>query len=110
MGFSGGASGISSANDVALNSVTNSQVLTYSSSISKWQNAPPAGGVSEVMVIKYSGGQYPALPVSKPSGVNLVIFKGPSQPTTGNVSGGIPSYIGDGASQIMSDYEWRNLA
>jgi len=65
--------------------------------------------VSELLVVKYSGGQYPALPASKPAGVSLVLFKGPVQPTSVNVLGGIPAYIGDGASQIMADYEYRDL-
>ncbi|WP_100813000.1 hypothetical protein [Microbacterium lacus] len=67
------------------------------------------GGASEVKVVRFASGQYPALPATKPFGVSLVLFKGPVQPTTANVSGGIPTYLGDGANQIMADYEYRAL-
>lgn len=66
-------------------------------------------GTSSVLVVKFASGQYPALPATKPAGVTLILFKGPVQPTTGNVSGGIPAYVGDGSTQIMADYEYRNL-
>lgn len=64
---------------------------------------------SNTRYIKYASGAYPALPTVKPTGVDKFIFEGPVQPTTGNVSGGIPTYIGDGATQIMADYNYRNL-
>jgi hypothetical protein len=67
-------------------------------------------GAAGLLVVKYASGAYPALPATKPSGVQLVIFKGPVQPTSGNVASGIPSWVGDGATQIMADYEYRNLA
>ncbi len=114
MGFGGGGGNgsISGASDAALNSPANNQVLTYDSAVSKWKNATIAtgAGLSELLVIKYSGGSYPALPASKPAGVNLILFKGPDQPTSLNVNSGIPSYVGDGANQIMADYEYRLLA
>lgn len=39
MGYNPGASGISGASDVALNSVQNDNVLSYDSGIAKWKNA-----------------------------------------------------------------------
>lgn len=48
MGFggSGGSGGgsIASATDVAVNNPTNSQALTYNSSVQKWQNSTISGG------------------------------------------------------------------
>lgn len=43
MGYNPGASGISGAPDVALNSVQNNNVLTYDTSVAKWKNAPTQG-------------------------------------------------------------------
>lgn len=113
MGFGGSGGGgngaIGSATDVALNNPANNQVLTYDGSVGKWKNAIAASGSSELLVIKYASGQYPALPATKPAGVTLILFKGPLQPTSLNVVGGLPSYLGDGANQIMADYEYRDL-
>lgn len=55
-------------------------------------------GTSEVMVVTYRSGAYPSLPSTKPTGVKLVQFLGPVQPT------GLPSWIGLGASQVPSQY------
>lgn len=107
MGFggSGGSGGgaISSATDVALSNPANNEVLQYNGTTGKWSNGTAAGGASNIRIIKYAAGAYPALPGTKPTGVDLFIFKGPVQPT------GMPSYIGDGPSQIMADYEYRAL-
>lgn len=59
---------------------------------------------SQVQVIRFASGQYPALPTAKPVGVIMFTFIGPVVPTSGNVSGGIPSYVGNGASQIPAEY------
>lgn len=78
------------------------------------QAALTGGGTSTnpttLLVVKYASGGYPAMPAAKPAGVSLILFMGPLQPTSANVSGGIPSYVGDGPTQIMADYEYRNLS
>ena len=56
-------------------------------------------GASNIMVVVYRSGAYPALPSTKPAGVSLVLFKGPVQPT------GLPSWIGVGPTQVLSEYE-----
>ncbi len=61
-------------------------------------------GVSAVGVLRYSSGQYPAFPATKPTGVIMFSLIGPVTPTTGNVVGGIPSYVGNGATQIPAEY------
>lgn len=108
MGFGGSGGGgggaIGGATDVALNNPANNEVLQYSSGVGKWVNSAAASGASNVRIIKYASGAYPALPGTKPTGVDLYIFKGPVQPT------GLPSYIGDGPTQIMADYEYRALS
>lgn len=43
-GGGGGSGAIGGATDVALNSPSNNQVLTYDSSIEKWKNAASSGG------------------------------------------------------------------
>jgi hypothetical protein len=66
-------------------------------------------GAGNVRVVKYASGQYPAFPVSKPAGVDLYVMKGPVFPTTVNIAGGLPLYLGDGPTQIMTDFEYRAL-
>lgn len=61
-------------------------------------------GTSEVRVLRYSAGQYPAFPATKPTGVVMFTLIGPVTPTTGNVVGGIPSYVGNGSTQIPAEY------
>lgn len=62
------------------------------------------GGTSEVRVLKYASGQYPAFPATKPAGVTMFTLIGPVTPTTGNVAGGIPSYVGNGSTQIPAEF------
>lgn len=66
-------------------------------------------GTANTLYVKYSSGAYPALPASKPAGVDFIIYLGPVQPTNANVSGGIPAYQGDGPTQIPGEYKYRNL-
>jgi hypothetical protein len=109
MGFGGtgggGGNSIASASDATLNNPVTNDVLKYDGTSGKWKNGVvvSTGAANNIMVVKYASGAYPALPTSKPSGVELILFKGPVQPTS------LPSYAGDGASQIMADYEYRNL-
>ncbi len=62
------------------------------------------GGTSQVQVLRYAAGQYPAFPATKPTGVVMFSLIGPVVPTSGNVVGGIPSYVGNGATQIPAEY------
>ena len=61
-------------------------------------------GTSEVRVLRYAAGQYPAFPATKPTGVVMFTLIGPVTPTTGNIVGGIPSYVGNGSTQIPAEY------
>lgn len=77
MAFGAGGSGgtIASASDVALSSVTDSQVLAYSAASSKWRNQTPAagggGGVPATYAlgrVKYSAGW----PATRPTGYAFI--------------------------------------
>jgi hypothetical protein len=54
MGFGGGggSSSISASTDVALSNPANGQVLTYNSSLGKWQNAASVAGFSDPTTAK----------------------------------------------------------
>ena len=56
--------------------------------------APGAPGVGGILPWYYTGGAWPALPDTKPTGVVLVTAYGPSYPTT------IPAWIGEGAGLV----------
>lgn len=64
-------------------------------------------GGSNTMYRYYASGQYPALPATKPAGVERIEFEGPVIPNSGNVAGGLPSYIGNGSTQIKTHYEFN---
>lgn len=59
MGYGGPSSGgsISSSSDVALNSPTDSQVLTYDSGTAKWKNQTPPGA-SAPIVVRWDGSSW----------------------------------------------------
>jgi hypothetical protein len=105
-GTGGGGGSIATASDTALSNPVNNDVLKFDASTSKWKNGVvvASGSTNNILVIKYASGAYPALPATKPTGIDLILFKGPVQPTS------LPSYVGDGTGQIMADYEYRNLA
>jgi hypothetical protein len=61
MGFGGstGSSSLSSASDVSLNTVTNSQQLQYNTSTAKWTNGPVATRLVEIVnTVSASGTAY----------------------------------------------------
>ena len=62
-----------------------------------------SGGTANFYVVRYSGGAYPALPGSKPAGVEVVVWYGPSAPTT------IPAWVGTGSSQALGEYTYAAL-
>lgn len=57
-----------------------------------------------VLVCRYSGGAYPALPGSKPASVQVVAFYGPVQPVS------VPSWVGTGAAQALGEYTYADLS
>lgn len=56
------------------------------------------GGVSQVLVWRYTSGAWPALPASKPAGVLEVRALGPTYPTT------VPSWLGLTADKVPLSY------
>jgi hypothetical protein len=56
------------------------------------------GGSGAVLVWRYRSGAYPALPTAKPAGVELILARGPIQPSS------LPSWAGNGADQVPVDY------
>jgi len=62
------------------------------------QAATAAPGASQVIIWRYGGGTWPALPATKPAGVMLVRAIGPTPPTT------IPSYLGQASNQILLSF------
>jgi len=79
MSFGGGGGGggqIATASDVALNNPSTGQVLTYNSSLSKWQNQANVTASSLKAVCVYNGSAYPA----RPTGYGSVEFIGPVDP------------------------------
>ena len=86
MGFGGSGGGsngnIAGSTDVALNSVTNDQVLAYNTSVSKWQNKTIA---SATTIANVSGNvvMYSTNPSSRGTAdtSKVVIFITPTQPT-----------------------------
>jgi len=61
------------------------------------------GGTAAVLIWRYASGAYPALPATKPTGVQLVQAFGPTQPTV------LPSWIGIGSTQALGKYEYMAL-
>jgi hypothetical protein len=55
-------------------------------------------GAGAILVIIYRAGAYPAVPTTRPSGINVVLFLGPTQPTS------VPSWIGLAANQAVPVY------
>jgi hypothetical protein len=79
MSFGGGGGGggqIATAADVALSNPANGQVLSYNTTLSKWQNANGVTAVAVKAVCVYSGSSYP----TRPSGYGSVEFIGPVDP------------------------------
>ena len=62
------------------------------------------GGTAQVQVLRFASGAYPAFPATKPTGVNMFVLIGPVTPTSGNVSGGIPTYVGNSPTQIPAEF------
>lgn len=61
-GSGGGSGSVSTSSDVALNNVSNNEVLAYSSSVAKWVNADPnslvaSGSTSTVTVKRLTAGR-----------------------------------------------------
>lgn len=93
-GSGGGGGSIASSSDVALNSPTNAQALTYDSATAKWKNATVSGGSSptvetipagSTLTVQKSGGIWPARPTARTDVV--VQWKGPD-PSPAIVSSG----------------------
>jgi hypothetical protein len=88
----GGSSGIATATDVALSSVANNDVLTYSAGTAKWKNQPAAAGgvvsyaslpAGTTIGVDYDSGtsSYPNRPTPRTD--IIVRWRGPSAPTIG---------------------------
>lgn len=59
------------------------------------------GGTSDVATHIWRAGAWsPVIPTTKPTGIRLVAFFGPAQPT------GLPSWVGTASTQIPATYEY----
>lgn len=68
-----------------------------SAALSEVKATAGSGGASGVLVWRYTGGQWPTLPASKPAGVSIVMAVGPSFPASP------PSWTGlDGTKALLS--------
>lgn len=111
MGFggSGGSGGgaIANATDVGLDNPANNQVLTFDGATAKWKNAAAPSGTgsgTSILFIDMTSGSYTP-PASLPANTKLIVFRGPVQATTANITGGtMPAYVGTGANQAVAEY------
>lgn len=92
MGFggSGGSGGsIASSSDVALSGLSNADVLTYNTTVAKWQNKPASGGgaVSSVNgkigAVTLAATDVSAVPLSSGGQAMRIVGYGTSLPTSG---------------------------
>lgn len=71
---------LSSGTDVAFSNPTNGALVTYNSSVGKWQNAGNVNNIVYRIVYNTSSSSYPARPSGVPAG--YAEYVGPVQPTT----------------------------
>lgn len=60
-------------------------------------------GGGSIMAWIYRSGAYPALPASQPLGLQLILAKGPVAPSV------LPSWVGNGPSQVPTEYTYGPL-
>jgi hypothetical protein len=88
MGFGGGggSSSIAGSSDVALNSLANTQVLTYDSPSSKWKNAAVPTVANAQVTVRWSGSAWPARPIGSAFGVLFLSTNDASAPAPADVN------------------------
>lgn len=92
-----------SAGSVAFTPVGPITATNVQAAIEQAAGSGGSGGSAAVLVWRYASGAYPALPATKPAGVQLVIAYGPTAPTT------VPSWVGTDPSQAIGQYEYMAL-
>jgi hypothetical protein len=98
-----GLTGLSGDDHTQYHNDTRGDVRYYTKAQVDSAISAAAGTTSPVYVCRYTASAYPTLPVSKPTGVQVVMFYGPTEPVT------IPSWVGVGPTQAVGQYIYAEV-